>query len=452
VLPHPGSLTLWGGVECTVNRVGDQFFDQLVYSGHDSRISDLDLFARSGIKTLRYPVLWERVEREGKLDFAWADERLQRLRALDIEPIIGLVHHGSGPLHTSLLDSAFPRLLSAYAERVAERYPWVTKFTPVNEPLTTARFSALYGHWYPHARSDASFVRALLTQCTATALSMKAIRRVTPDAELIQTEDLAHCRSTEDLGYQAEFENLRRWLSLDLLCGRVDSHHPLHRYLTSNGATAKDLGFFLEEPCVPDLLGFNYYVTSERFLDSRTHLYPPQIWGGNSRVPYVDVEAVRVCAHGLLGPKFLLSAAQERYGLPMAITEAHLGCRSEEQVAWLSYIWTSAREARRHGVDVRAVTAWALLGSYGWDCLVTQGCTNYEPGVFRVEHGCPQSTPLADLVRHLAHGGAPERRSGWWLEPERLLYEGHVSKLDAQLLAALSKRAQRTASVPAQAT
>jgi hypothetical protein len=35
---------------------------------------------------------------------------------------------------------------------------------PFNEPLTTARFSALYGLWYPHHRSDQSFIRAVLNQ------------------------------------------------------------------------------------------------------------------------------------------------------------------------------------------------------------------------------------------------------------------------------------------------
>ena len=29
--------------------------------------------------------------------------------------------------------------------------PHITNYTPVNEPLTTARFSGLYGAWYPHS-------------------------------------------------------------------------------------------------------------------------------------------------------------------------------------------------------------------------------------------------------------------------------------------------------------
>src|SRR5919202_3396826 len=113
-------IELWGGFEPTVNRVGDQYFDQFEASGHDRRIEDLDLAAGLGCRALRYPVLWERTH-----DFAWADERLARIRELGMRPIVGLVHHGSGPRNTDLLDDAFGPALAAYAERVAERYPWV---------------------------------------------------------------------------------------------------------------------------------------------------------------------------------------------------------------------------------------------------------------------------------------------------------------------------------------
>src|SRR5205814_33206 len=137
----------------------------------------------------------------------------QRLRRLDlgtslelgIRPIVGLVHHGSGPRHTSLLDPRFPDEVAAFARAVAARYPWVQSYTPVNEPLTTARFSALYGQWYPHRRDGLAFARALLTQCRAVALAMQAIRTVNPAARLVQTEDLGKVYSTPALTYQAEF-------------------------------------------------------------------------------------------------------------------------------------------------------------------------------------------------------------------------------------------------------
>jgi dTDP-4-dehydrorhamnose reductase len=141
-------LELWGGVECTVVRLGDEYRDQLVETGHAMRLADLDAIAELGIKTVRYPIVWERVaaERPDELDFAWHDERLRKLRDLGVRVIGGLVHHGSGPRYTSLLDPDFPAKLGEYAARVAERYPWIDMWTPVNEPLTTARFACLYGH------------------------------------------------------------------------------------------------------------------------------------------------------------------------------------------------------------------------------------------------------------------------------------------------------------------
>src|SRR5215218_5506699 len=133
-------IPLWGGVECTRNRVGDRYFDQLRLSGHDARIGDLERIAALGFEALRYPVLWERhapgdVE---EADWSWSDERLTELRRLGVEPILTLLHHGSGPPGTSLVDPRFPERFARYARAVAERYPWVTSYTPINEPLTTA--------------------------------------------------------------------------------------------------------------------------------------------------------------------------------------------------------------------------------------------------------------------------------------------------------------------------
>src|SRR4051812_2083313 len=171
-------LELWGGVECTVNRVHEKYLDQLRQNGHNQRLSDLDRFAELGIKAIRQPVLWECVAPDDDLpgDWTWSDVALARLQELGIRPIVGLLHHGSGPRHTNLLDPEFPEKLARYAARVAERYPWVQDYTPINEPLTTARFSALYGHWYPHACDDASFARALINQCRAVVLAMAAVR------------------------------------------------------------------------------------------------------------------------------------------------------------------------------------------------------------------------------------------------------------------------------------
>ena len=194
----PPDLELWGGIEATVNRVGDAYVDQLAISGHSIRPDDLRRLAQIGLRTVRYPVLWERTapDRDGAPDWSWADERLGMLRDLGITPIVGFVHHGSGPRHTNLLDPGFAAGVAAFAAAFAERYPWITHYTPVNEPLTTARFSGLYGVWYPHRRDESSFVRALVHQLRAVVDSMRAVRRINPHAVLVQTEDIGSASST----------------------------------------------------------------------------------------------------------------------------------------------------------------------------------------------------------------------------------------------------------------
>ncbi|WP_017718262.1 family 1 glycosylhydrolase [Kamptonema formosum] len=419
-------LEVWAGVECTVNRVGDEYFDQLERNGHAARLDDLDRFAELGVRALRYPVLWERIAPEGleSADWSWADERLLRLRQLGIRPILGLLHHGSGPRYTSLTDPAFPQKFTQFARAVAERYPWVTDYTPINEPLTTARFSGLYGHWYPHGREGRTFARALLAQCRATVLAVRAIRKVNPAARLVQTEDLGKTHSTPPLAYQAEFENERRWLSFDLLCGRLKPDSPMWAYLRSRDVSEAELNWFLENPCPPDLLGLNHYLTSERFLDERLERYPIWSHGGNGQHSYADVEAVRVMAEGPAGPLALIPEAWERYKLPVAVTEVHAGCTREEQMRWLKEIWDTAQSLRRQGADVRAVTAWALLGSYDWNTLLTRAAGHYESGVFDVRGARPRPTALAKMLRDLSAGRDPNHpllaAPGWWHRPDRL--------------------------------
>ena len=73
-----------------------------------------------GIQAIRYPVLWERIAPNGltNSDWSWADVRLGKLQELGIRPIVGLVHHGSGPRYTSLVDPEFPEKLAEVARAI----------------------------------------------------------------------------------------------------------------------------------------------------------------------------------------------------------------------------------------------------------------------------------------------------------------------------------------------
>jgi len=424
VLTHP--LELWGGHECTVNRIGDVWRDQTRLSGHQDRIDDLDLFADLGLNTLRYPVLWERTEvSPGVFDWSWPDARMERLRDRGVKPILGLLHHGSGPGWTDLLDPDFPEKFAAFARAVARRYPWVDDWTPINEPLTTARFSCLYGLWYPHLRSERDFWRALGRQLAGVRSAMREIRAVNPAARLVQTEDFGRTWGTGPCLDQAVYENRRRLAAWDGLTGRMTPDHPLMPDLRRLGVEGP-FASLADEPCPPQVLGFNHYVTSDRFLDHRLEHYPSHAHGGNGALAYADVEAVRIVDDL---PKPWLDGFRllwERYGIPIAATECHLACTPGDQIEWLGACWSAALAARAEGIPVLAVTPWALLGSYDWDSLLTAFGHAYEPGVFDLSSGTPKPTPLAALVRQLGRDGRATAEAGkvegWWRSPDRLIY------------------------------
>lgn len=423
------ALELWGGVECTINRVGEQRFNQLAWSGHLGRASDLERFAGLGIRAIRYPVIWEMMEQApDEIDWSFADERLPRLRELGISVIADLVHHGSGPGHAPIHRPGFATGLARFARAVAERYPWIQAYTPVNEPLTTARFSGLYGLWHPHGRDHRCFVRIVINECAATILAMRAVRRLNPLAKLVQTDDLGHIYSTPQMRYEADFQNERRWLGWDLVSGKVDEDHPLFTYLLENGMSHAEIGWFQEHACAPDIIGINHYPTSDRYLDEKIASYPHVVPADNGVDLHVDVEAVRVLSASGTGFHDRLMEAWQRYRIPLAITECHLGCTREEQIRWFAEAWESAEKSRNAGADVRAVTAWSLLGAFNWNTLVTRDGGFYEPGVFDVRGAEPRPTAIAAVLRALGEGKKPDHPAlhhpGWWRRPERL-FEMH---------------------------
>lgn len=428
VTDYGSPLELWGGLECSVVRLGETWRDQVRDTGHHDRSGDLFQVAALGIRTMRYPILWERCTEEhaAYCGWDWHTERLGTLERLGIVLIAGLLHHGAGPLPGGLLDPAFPDGLARHAGQAAARFPGVKWWTPVNEPLTTARFSCLYGHWHPHLQDEATFLRAVVAQCWAALLAMRAIRARSKTARFVHTEDLGRTFSTPRLRAQAEYENDRRWLSLDLLCGHMDRQHPWRGMLERAGVPVRHLDELAEGEAAPDLLGINHYATSDRYLDHRTALYPPQCRGSNGTLTYADTEAVRVVLpEDVTGWAARLREAWVRYGRPIAVTEAHLGCKdTEDQVRWLMEAWQAAHTLRAEGADIRAVTAWALFGLQDWNSMLRRHEKCYEPGAFDAGLMPPRPTLLAQAVRGLAQHGRFDHPAlqgpGWWRREDRV--------------------------------
>jgi dTDP-4-dehydrorhamnose reductase len=267
--------------------------------------------------------------------------------------------------------------------------------------------------------------RTLIHQLRATVLALREIRDINPRASFIQNEDLGKVHSTPRLADEARYQNERRWLTFDVLCGRVDDAHPMWPTLRE-GVSARELERFLEDPLVPDVLGVDHYVTSERYLDEALAAYPDRYHGGNAIERYADAEAVWSLPDGMVRFEGVLRETWDRYGIPLAITEAHLNGTREEQIRWLVETWEAALAVRADGADVRAVTAWSLFGAYDWPTLLTEVRGFYESGAFDLRGPEPRRTALADMMSALASSGPYAHpvlaQPGWWRRPERLIY------------------------------
>src|SRR5690606_27715724 len=206
---------------------------------------------------------------------------------------------------------------------------------------------------------------------------------------------------------------------MDLLCGQVDASHPFHARLLSSGVDPVHLSELVTEPCGPDLVGIDYYLTSDRFLDDRTERHRGEPVGGNGIDAYVDIAAVRSeitpADVGLL-PR--LKEVWERYRRPIVVTELHNGCTREEQLRWFMEGLQTAQDCLASDIDVRGVTAWSLFGAVDWNSMMARRDGYYECGVFDARANPPRRTILADAISALNSGQSFDHpvlnQTGWW--------------------------------------
>ena len=411
----PSHPEIWASPEPTVARINRVCYrDQLAETGHESRDADVELLAGLGIAATRYPVLWEKVApyHPDVRDYRWPARRLGALADRGIEPIVTLLHHGSGPSYTSLLDPEFPELFARYAAHTARRFPWVKRWTPINEPLTTARFSTLYATWYPNAFfDDAAFGRAIVNEMTAFAMAVERIRDVIPDAQFLLTEDLQSFYAADPgVAAYVEHKSERRYLSCELLQGRIVDGHPMHRYLVRRcGIPAWELARLSWRAQPPDVMGWNYYPNSERFLESDG-------CGGHRNHAMVD------CDPAALDPRGLLRSAYARLGVPFALSEVHVFGNERERARWLLSRFEDARALMADGIPIVGFGAWAAFGMIDWVSLLCRSENVGEDGVFTCAGPgeVPRRTLVADVLSELARGVVPALpvELGWW-ERER---------------------------------
>ena len=266
-----GNFMFATGIECSNPTIdhGRTRRDLLLECGHYDRWrDDLRLTVELGLKVLRYGLPIHRVWLgPGRYDWEFADLAMGEIKRLGIVPILDLCHFGVPDWIGNFQNPDFPTLFHGYCDAVAERYPWVRYYTPVNEIYVTARSSARDGVWNEQARDDRSFVNALKHCAAASILGNQAIAARRPDCVIIQSESAEYIHEARATVSDAvRLQNKQRFIALDLLYAHPFDAEVDH-WLADNGLTRREYDWFMAgEPPGYQIMGSDYYGRNERVL------------------------------------------------------------------------------------------------------------------------------------------------------------------------------------------
>jgi beta-glucosidase/6-phospho-beta-glucosidase/beta-galactosidase/glycosyltransferase involved in cell wall biosynthesis len=400
----PFSEFIWGsGLECSF--LPHIQVDQFEWTQHNRYWKeDLRRTAEEfGIKNLRYSFPWHRIEAQrGEFDWASSDERMAEFEKLGITPMIDIMHFGTPLwLKQAVGDPEFPEALEHFTDAIVTRYRhFVKTWCPFNEPLVSALFSGDFGFWPPHQRKWRGYMPVLSRIVQATNRAIRAIRRAQPEAIVLLCDAAEAYKSRDkELAGEVARRNLRRFLVMDLLTGRLDHNHPLYSWLTAYGMSELDIEWFKTNPQAPDVLGLDYYAHSDWQLAT--------IPGGGVRQHRADNP---IGLHGVA------SAYWRRYGIPMMLTETSIEGQAINREIWLESNVEQIRRLREEGVPMLGFIWWPLLDQIDWDGALTHRIGKiHEVGLMHLSRQQDGSlkrapTPLAKLFREFVE--SKEERVG----------------------------------------
>ena len=379
---YAGNFLFSTGIECsypTINN-GKLRRDQLEECGHYERWrEDLHLVKDMGLRTLRYGLPYHKISLgPNKFDWEFADAVMNEIRALEITPILDLLHFGVPDWIGNFQNPDLPLLFADYAEAVAVRYPWVRFYTPVNEIYVTAKFSGRDGVWNEQLKSEQGFVTALKHAVAASILATQRIARHRSDLIIVQSESAefihdGHSEPQPDI----TLTNKLRFLSLDLLYGRPpDAEGGL--YLLDNGMSRKEYDWFMKgEPPGYQIMGNDYYGRNE-------HIAVP---GGRT-----------MQAEDVLGWYQITKTYYERYRKPVMHTETN-HFDPDFAPTWLWKQWMNILRMRKDGVPVLGFTWYSLTDQIDWDCGLAQKNNTVNPcGLYDLDR---KPRPVAAAYKEL---------------------------------------------------
>jgi beta-glucosidase/6-phospho-beta-glucosidase/beta-galactosidase len=347
---NPGNFMFATGIECSYPMVqhGTVRRDQLRECGHYDRYKeDLGLVKKLGLNVLRYGLPYYSMNKgPGQYDWEFADLAMNEIKRLGITPILDLLHFGVPDWLGDFQNPELPVHFADFCGAVADRYPWVRYYTPVNEIYVTARISGKDGVWNEQLKTDQGFVTALKHCVAASIMGNQQIAKRRPDCVIVQSESAEYThelRATPSA--ETVLENELRFLSLDLLYANPPSA-TVGIYMMDNGLTRAEYDWFMVgKPPGYQIMGNDYYGRNERI-----------------KLPDGSIQT----SMDVLGWYEITKEYYERYRMPVMHTETNV-FEADLAPIWLYKQWLSILRMRRDGVPVLGFTWYSLIDQIDWD-------------------------------------------------------------------------------------
>ena len=362
------------GIECSNPRVVDphlgplrrDLLDECGHYRHWRR--DLELVKELGTPCLRYGLPNHLIHLgPDRYDWSFADEAMNEIRRLGITPILDLMHFGVPDWVGDFQNPEMPVHFARYAGAVAERYPWVRGYTPVNEIYVSARNSGWHGLWNERLRTERGFVTALKHLAAANLLATAAIARHRPNAVIVQSESAEYTHHVvASPSHDVKLRNKLIFLSLDLLYSKSPDADVL-MFAQDNGMTREEFMWFMRTaPAGFQIMGNDYYGHNEKLL-----------------LP----DGTTTYGEDVLGWYLITLRYYRRYYKPVMHTETSTPF-AEQNPRWLWKQWANVNRMRRDGIPVLGFTWYSLTDQVDWDTQLSE------------KHGRVNACGLYDMDRN----------------------------------------------------
>ncbi|MDP9441239.1 MAG: family 1 glycosylhydrolase [Actinomycetota bacterium] len=386
----PGGIEVLGAFESTYLPRHD--VDVAETTGHTKRWKqDLGLLASLGVRRLRYPIRWHRVERApGDYDWADTDRVLGYLHDEGYRPMVDLVHHTSYPrwLTHGFADRRFGPAYLRFAEASARRYPWIEEYTLFNEPFSTLFLCGHEGIWPPYHQGLDELVAIFNNVLPWIGEASRLYRGLLPSARHFYVDS---CESHTSAGPAGDdlttLANDRRFFVADALLGRhLDEDRPFVKEVVRAGGE----GLLTMDPACIDVLGLDYYAHCQwHFTGPDEGIVPSP-----TPRPFRD----------------LIVEYWQRYGLPCIVGETNIRGFASDRASWLKYTLEQAEQARAAGVPVEGFCWFPTIDSADWDSLLFHCDGNIDPvGVFWIDDRMERRPSSMSRSFALAASGVPAR-------------------------------------------